>query len=413
MALMKKNVLLITLVVAVVLGFSAVSMADSQTLDMVIGQQKILDGTNIKRIAIGDEAVANVRISEDQSEVIVTAIAPGTTALSLWTKDDKQETLLINVFKTDPKTIVGQVKQMLGDMEGPVVKMVGNRVVIDGETLTEADKTRLQKVVEVFGGSVVNLTTHTPMILPTENIIMDFYVVEVNKGHTKDFGINWDDALTTAATLATETAITGPLGAGLATAGSGTLSTISNFGASLRMSELNNNAKTHDHHTIVTQSGSPAEYLAGGELLVRLIGSEAVELEKINIGTSIAATPVIDPSGLMRIDLNVEVAAVAGTNADTGDITLNKRKIKNTVNLKKGETLALAGLIQNFDTKAADAVPGLGKIPVLGFLFKSEKYQKGETEAVIFITPNVVTPGGEESTEMIGGVLSEYEKELE
>jgi len=409
---MKKQLLLIGLVVVAVLCVSVASMADSQALDMVIGQQEILDGKNIKRIAIGDEAVANVRISEDQSEVIVTAISPGTTALSLWTKDDKQKTLLINVFKTDPKTIVGQVKQMLGDMEGPVVKMVGNRVVIDGETLTEADKTRLAKVVDVFGGSVVNLTTHTPMILPTENIIMDFYVVEVNKGHTKDFGINWDDALTTAATLATTTAITGGLG-GLATAGSGTLGTITNFGASLRMSELNNNAKTHDHHTIVTQSGTSAEYLAGGEILVRLLGSEAVELEKVNIGTSITATPVIDPSGLMRIALNVEVSSVAGTNATTGDITLNKRKIKNTVNLKKGETLALAGLVQSFDTKAADAVPGLGKIPVLGFLFKSEKYQNGETEAVIFITPNVVTPDSEESSDMIGGVLSEYEKPLD
>ena len=73
----------------------------------------------------------------------------------------------------------------------------------------------------------------------------------------------------------------------------------------------------------------------------------------------------------------------------------------------------MMGLIQSFDTKAADAVPGLGKIPVLGFLFKSEKYQKGETEAVIFITPNVVVAGGEESTEMIDGVLSTYEKELE
>ena len=410
---MKKQLLLIGLVVVAILCVSVASMADSQTLDMVIGQQQILDGSNIKRIAIGDESVANVRISEDQSEVIVTAISPGTTALSLWTKDGKQQTMLINVFKTDPKTIVGQVKQMLGDMEGPVVKMVGNRVVIDGVTLTEADKTRLEKVVGVFDGTVVNLTTHTPMILPTENIIMDFYVVEVNKGHTKDFGINWDDALNAATGLLIDTAITGSLGgAGLATSGPGTLTTVANFGASLRMSELNNNAKTHDHHTIVTQSGTAAEYLAGGELLIKLVGEGTSALEKVNLGTYITATPIIDPSGLMKLDLNVEVSMVAGTDAD-GNITLNKRKIKNTVNLKKGETLALAGLIQNFDTKAADAVPGLGKIPVLGFLFKSEKYQTGETEAVIFITPNVVTPDSQESSDMIGGVLSEYEKPLE
>ena len=81
--------------------------------------------------------------------------------------------------------------------------------------------------------------------------------------------------------------------------------------------------------------------------------------------------------------------------------------------IKKGETLALSGLLQNFDAKAVDAVPGLGKLPVLGYLFKSEKFQRGETEAVIFITPDVITPDSEQSQDMIGGILSEYEQPLE
>jgi Flp pilus assembly secretin CpaC len=377
---------------------------------MTIGEQSIIDGANVKRIAIGDESVANVQISEDQKEIVITAIAPGSTALSIWTKDGKQKTLLINVYKTDPQVILEQVRQMLGDMEGPELKLMGGKIIVDGETLTDVDKARLEKVIGLFDGQVVNLTTHSPMILRTENIVMDFYVVEMTKGRSKDLGINWADSLDVDMNLSTDTLITGGLG-GLDTSGSGTFGVTANFGASLRMAELNNTAKTHDRHRIVTQSGTAAEYLAGGEILVRLTGSDAVELEKVNIGTYITAIPIIDPSGMMRVDLNVEVSVVAGTDAVTGDITLNKRKIKSTVNLNKGETLALSGLLQEFNTNAVDAVPGLGKLPVLGYLFKSEKFQKGESEAVIFITPNVITPESAESKDMIGGIISDYEEE--
>jgi len=410
---MKKQTLFVGIfLILVIFGLPFMAFGQRENVEMTIGEQKILDGTSIKRIAIGDESVATVQISEDQKEVVITAISPGSTALSLWTKDDKQRTLLINVYKTDPRAMLEQVRQVLGDMEGPVLRLVGGKIIIDGETLTESDKARVEKVIDLYEGQVVNLTKHTPMILPTENIVMDFHVVEVTKGHSKDFGVNWSDSLNVDMNLSTDTLITGGLSSGLATSGSGAFGVTANFGASLRMAELNNTARTHDRHRIVTQSGTSAEYLAGGEILVRLLGSEAVELEKVPIGTYITATPVIDPSGLMRIELSVEVSLVAGSDAVTGDITLNKRKIKNTVNLKKGETLALGGLLQDFDTKAVDAVPGLGKLPVLGYLFKSEKFQNGQSEAVIFITPNVITPDSEASKDMIGGILSEYEKPL-
>jgi pilus assembly protein CpaC len=410
---MKKRVLFLSvLLVVAIFALPFVAMGQKENVEMTIGEQRILDGTNVKRIAIGDESIANVQISEDQEEIIITAISPGSTALSIWSKDDKQRTMLINVYKTDPRVMLEQVRQMLGDMEGPVLKTMGGKIIIDGETLTDADKARVEKVVDLFEGQVVNLTQHSPMILPTENIVMDFYVVEISKGRSKDFGINWADSLDVDANLSTDTLITGGFG-GLDTTGSGNFGVTANFGASLRMAELNNTARTHDRHRIITQSGTSAEYLAGGEILVRLLGSEAVELEKVPIGTYITATPLIDPSGLMRVNIDVEVSVVAGTNAATGDITLNKRKIKNTVNLKKGETLALSGLLQDFDTKAVDAVPGLGKLPVLGYLFKSEQFQKGQSEAVIFITPNVVTPDSAESKELIGGIISEYEQPME
>lgn len=409
---MKKQIsFVVVFMLIAVFALPLVALGQKQSVEMTIGEQKIIDGTNVKRIAIGDDSVASVQISEDQKEIIITAISPGNTALSIWDKNDKQKTMLINVYKTDPRVMLEQVKQMLGEMEGPELKLMGGKVVIDGETLTEADKSRLEKVIGLFDGQVVNLTKHSPMILPTENIVMDFHFVELTKGHTKDFGVNWADSFDAEMNLDAATAITGGLGGFGTSDGSANFGITANFAASLKIAELNNAAKVHDKHRIVTQTGTSAEYLAGGELLIKIASGDTADLEKVNIGTYITATPVIDPSGMMRIELSAEVSSVAGSTAD-GDISLNKKKIKNTVNLKKGETLALSGLLQDFNTKAVDAVPGLGKLPVLGYLFKSEKFQRGETEAVIFITPDVITPDSEKSKDMIGGILSEYEEPL-
>ena len=108
-------------------------------------------------------------------------------------------------------------------------------------------------------------------------------------------------------------------------------------------------------------------------------------------GVSLVFTPVVLDGDRIQIHLKPEVSGIGGFTA-AGDPVFNTRTLDATVELRDGQSFAVAGLLQNGSELSQDQLPWIGDIPILGSLFKSSSFQKHDTELVVIVTPRLVRP---------------------
>jgi pilus assembly protein CpaC len=144
-------------------------------------------------------------------------------------------------------------------------------------------------------------------------------------------------------------------------------------------------------------SGETADFLAGGEYPIPIaqgLGTTTVEYKKY--GVSLAYTPTVLSNGRISLRVRPEVSELSSD----GAVVLNGyqipsltiRRAETTIELGSGQAFMIAGLMSNRSQNAIDKMPGAGDLPILGSLFRSTQYRKGETELVIVVTPYLVNP---------------------
>ncbi len=144
-------------------------------------------------------------------------------------------------------------------------------------------------------------------------------------------------------------------------------------------------------------SGETAEFLAGGEYPIPVsqgLGQTSIEYK--NYGVSLAYTPIVLANGRISLRVRPEVSELS----TQGAVTLNGfqvpaltiRRAETTVELGSGQSFMIAGLLSNNSQNLIDKAPGVGDLPVLGNLFRSSNFRRGETELVIVVTPYLVKP---------------------
>jgi pilus assembly protein CpaC len=144
-------------------------------------------------------------------------------------------------------------------------------------------------------------------------------------------------------------------------------------------------------------SGETADFLAGGEFPIPINqGLGATSIEYKRFGVSLAYTPTVLANGRISMRVRPEVSELSSAGSVTlGGFqvpALTTRRAETTVELGSGESFMIAGLLSNNSQDLVDKAPGLGDVPVLGNLFKSSNFRKGETELVIVVTPYLVNP---------------------
>ena len=156
--------------------------------------------------------------------------------------------------------------------------------------------------------------------------------------------------------------------------------------------------------SLTAVSGETAKLVAGGEFPVPLPTEEpgvfTVEFKQFGIG--LAFTPVVLESGRISLKVSTEVSKLA-TAASEGALTfqgitvpaLTLRRAETTVELPSGGSLVIAGLLQDDITNVVTGIPGLMDIPILGALFRSQEFQRSETELIIIVTVYLVEPVAE------------------
>src|SRR3546814_3914097 len=159
--------------------------------------------------------------------------------------------------------------------------------------------------------------------------------------------------------------------------------------------------------TLTTLTGQQAESISGGEFPVPITEDDGITIEFKEFGVGVKFLPVVLDSGRINLNLNVSVSELSNANSlvlDTGlesilgngvsqvIPSLTKRSAQSTVELGNGQTIAIAGLVSQNTRDFVSRFPGLGDVPVLGQLFRSQHFIHGETDLVILVTPHLAQP---------------------
>jgi pilus assembly protein CpaC len=224
-----------------------------------------------------------------------------------------------------------------------------------------------------------------------QQVLLEVRVSEMSRGTVKQLGINqatWQN---------------GGIGRATDTQNGPFLGFLSNiFGSTLSVEfealERQGLVRTLANPNLVALSGETANFLAGGEFPIP-IGVDAqgrVAIEFKQFGVALAFTPTVLADGMVNLRVAPEVSSIdREVSIELDGFTIPGLKVRRAVTsleLRDGQSFAMAGLIQSDFSDTVRAIPLLGKIPIIGALFRSTSFQKQETELVITVTPRIVRP---------------------
>jgi pilus assembly protein CpaC len=386
-------------------------------LTLQIGQGRLvrLDGP-AKSVFIADPKIADVDV-KSPSLVYVVAKTPGVTSLLAV---DAFERLLANVeidavydqdqLRTDLRRLVPGSDITVGTSN--------NAIVLSGAAATAADADTVRSLALRYVPDAQHLVNHISVDEPNQ-INLRVRVAEVSRSLVKSFGFNWASVGTPGRGLIGLQTGSGNYAAGTANASGVTEITPSsiattavtgagnlvlglggsNFNIELLIDALDTEGliKVLAEPNLTAVSGAPATFLAGGEYPIpvpQALGVTTIQYKDYGVSLSFVAT--LTDGGRINLVVKPEVSELS----TQGEITLNGvtvpaltiRRAQTTVDVGSGQSFAIAGLLENDITRTINRFPGLGNLPVLGALFRSDSFQRDETELVIIVTPYLVKP---------------------
>jgi len=169
------------------------------------------------------------------------------------------------------------------------------------------------------------------------------------------------------------------------------------IGALLKALVTKNQAKVLAEPNLLVRSGQVGKFLAGSKIPISYVSGvgalSATSIQFIDVGVKLNFKPEVLENGLISLKIDpAEVSSVSGTLSVNGYPIIDTKEVRTQVQLKEGESLILAGLLQKDTVKTMSKIPILGDIPILGALFRSTQDDVTEKELVFFITPRLATP---------------------
>jgi pilus assembly protein CpaC len=177
-----------------------------------------------------------------------------------------------------------------------------------------------------------------------------------------------------------------------------------NLALTIQALQQNNVLEILAEPNLLTASGKDASFLAGGEFPFPIVqgttggGFAGITIQFKEFGVRLNFTPTLMPNGLIHLHVKPEVSALDFTNALTisGFVipAISTRRVESEMDLKDGQSFAIAGLVDNRETEQLSKIPFIGDIPVLGKLFTSRSINKTKDELLVMVTPRIVHPIG-------------------
>jgi pilus assembly protein CpaC len=280
-------------------------------------------------------------------------------------------------------------------LPGEVIRAtnIAGGIMLTGDVSTSGVAVRARAIAERYAPQQVQAAM---TVRQAQQVQVEVRVMEVSRTALRDLGVNFSAVTPGRFNMQT--------GSGLNTSNTpqGTVSFGTNIGslqlnATLRALEQRGALRTLAQPTLIAMSGQEARFLAGGEFPFPIPdGQNGVTIQFRTFGVQLVMTPTVQDSGEIRLVVAPEVSQLDPRNSlrlQGFEVpSLVTRRASTTVELRDGESFAIAGLFQQEYLNGVNQIPGAGNVPILGALFRSSSWRRQETELVIIVTPRLTTP---------------------
>lgn len=399
-----------------------------------IGRGQLVSvGGTMTDVFVADEKIADVQVKSNR-QLYVFGKAGGETTVYA---SDASGTVIWSA-NVRVGSNIDSVDQMLNvampDAQVTVSTVGSNTFLLTGTVAAPEDAAEAQRLVQAFVGKEANVITRLKTATPLQvNLHVKF--AEVSRSLVRDIGVNWTtgdtssgfqfglgqgrsfsntfrpgsttgvgnqpmvwvpDPNTPGQFIEVKGTSVNPIANGTTLAGAGRLLGLDILGA-LDLGEQSGLVTTLSEPNLTALSGETADFLAGGEYPIPIsqgLGTTSIEYKRF--GVSLSYTPTVLSNGRISMRVRPEVSELSSQGAITVNgfqvPALTVRRTETTVELGSGQSMMIAGLMSNNAQSTIKKLPGAGDLPIVGALFKSTSFRKGETELVIVVTPYLVKP---------------------
>jgi len=317
----------------------------SRKVDMFTGEARVFGKVDVERVAVGNGDVLRAEVLAN-GDLLAIALTAGSSSLHLWHKDGSRSDFNTRVSAEDPELRV-----------------------------------KLEK-----------------------SIRMRVKMIEFRRSELKRLGINWGDSIegpvfATAGDLITNSLFrpdSGVLGGNLPLAVqpfNAYLGLTAQLTSRINFLVANGDAEMLAEPVLSSINGGSAKFLAGGEVPYPTIGANGqTNIEFREYGIRLEISPIADQNGTIQASILTEVSSIDPAVTVMEAPGLLTRRTQTQISVLAGDTIVIGGLLQSETGKDVDSLPGLGKLPILGKLFRSDNLRNNVSELVIFITPEIVDP---------------------
>ncbi|HEX6859490.1 MAG TPA: type II and III secretion system protein family protein [Caulobacteraceae bacterium] len=353
--------------------------------------------SNAAEVVVAQPDIAQI-VANSERSVYLRGVSMGATNVLVYDRNHRLIELIDVSVGYDAAAVQSELNRALPN-EALVATGFNGGILLSGEATNSAARARALSIAERYAPKAV---TDEIYVTGSEQVMLEVRFVEANRTALKDFGVSIDVEGSRAGLLGgslvhiidPEKGIESGLWSHLDPAGRLGIGT--NIGGTtidvvLDAMEDKGLVRTLARPNLAALSGEEASFLAGGEFPYEVsagLGETSIQFKPY--GVQLKFTPLVEPNGSIRLKVAPEVSTIDFSNGtDVPGLTV--RRTATTIELRDGETFAIAGLFQQEYGNNVRQVPGLGDIPVLGALFKSSRWRRRETELVVLVTPRLAT----------------------
>ncbi len=392
--------------------------ANDIVLSIGRGQLVSVGGT-MADVFVANDSIADVQVKSANQLYVFGKAGGETTVYASNSRGDVIWSANVRVG-SNIDSVDQMLRMAMPDAKVAVSTMGTNTFLLTGTVGAPEDAAEAQRLVEAFVGKEANVITRLKLATPMQvNLRVRF--AEVSRTLVRNIGMNWASVdqtggfkfafgqgrafypvHTPGGPLGTGTnapvggSSISPIGLGTTLGAAGKLAGLDLLGA-LDLGETVGLVTTLSEPNLTALSGETADFLAGGEYPIPIsqgLGTTSIEYKRF--GVSLAYTPTVLSNGRISLRVRPEVSELSGQGAITINgfqvPALTVRRAETTIELGSGQSFMIAGLMGNSSQSTVKKLPGAGDLPILGSLFRSTSFQRGETELVIVVTPYLVQP---------------------
>ena len=386
-----------------------------EALHLIVDRSLVVTSpVQIRRVSLANPNICDA-VVVSPTEILLNGKTAGATSLVIWGQSGQMQTFDVYV-DLDVLDLTGDIRNTFPNQQVSVT-VSKNIVTLSGHVSSAAVADKIlelaQSMVPEKKDVVSLLEVPAP---PSGEVLLKVRFAEVDRSALRQLGVNIMSLPPAKNIGAISTGQYSPptISQGQITnnAGGFQLSSLLNvfifrpdinLAATIQALQTQNLLQILAEPNVLTQSGAPASFLSGGEFPFPVIqstgtagGVPAITIQFHQFGVRLDFTPTILPDDEIHLKVRPEVSSLDYSNALTiSGFTIPAiatRRVESEMDLRDGQSFAIAGLMDNRVTKQLEKIPGLGDIPLLGKIFQSESLNKSKTELLVLVTPQIVHP---------------------